>query len=276
MEAKSSKHHYVPEFVIKGFINSSYEVYIYDKQTDEIKSKPRPPKSVFWEKNRNTMTNGIESSSVIEDEFYKKLDDICAKVLNKFRVEEITKELLNDYNSDVFQFFIINLFWRIPYTDNAVKDLISRAEISPIELKNDLNFLKNERSGLYRHTLDEFGKSTPPQNNYSVKISEFESDTFVLGDNSILFESLPSKFTDLNYLDFMFPISTNRVYISTLNGNNHFNRRSGLEMNTLIIDQSEKYIVSGNKELLHTSVNYYREFKKYNLLADIKNKLFNN
>lgn len=281
MKAKSYRHHYIPEFVIRGFVNSDGNVYIYDKKLDEIKKKPRHPKSIFFEENRNTaFLNERESSSIIEDEFYKKLDNDSSKLIKRLREEDITEELLNDENLGKLQFFIINLFWRIPLTDFATKDLIIRADIKsfgidPEELRNDPIFQKLQRIGLYEHTINEFTISITPKNDYYVKMAEFDLETFVLGDYPVVFKSTPTKFTDLNYLDFFFPVSSNRLYLSTLDELGSFGRKKGYHMNAIIIEQSTRYVVSGNLKLLQESVKYYREMKKANLLYWLKKELFN-
>lgn len=39
--AKSKRHHYIPQFFLRGFTNEAGEYFIYDKIKDEIrKSKP--------------------------------------------------------------------------------------------------------------------------------------------------------------------------------------------------------------------------------------------
>lgn len=84
MKGNSNRHHYIPKFLINGFSNSEGTLYIYDKQKDEIKIKPRNPKSLFFEEGRNTVHIKEEQySSIIEDYMYQNHDDISSKVVKK-------------------------------------------------------------------------------------------------------------------------------------------------------------------------------------------------
>jgi hypothetical protein len=49
---------------------------------------------------------------------------------------------------------------------------------------------------------------------------------------------------------------------------------SAYKFNALIIDQSMKYVVSGNLKLLQDSIKCYKEFKKANILYSLKDLLF--
>lgn len=282
MKPESSKHHYIPRFVSKGFVNSSRLIYIYDKEEDKIKDNPRPPGSIFHEENRNTISiNQTDSSSVIEDKIFKKLDNDTGKIVNKLQNNLINKELLSNENQAIFQFFIITLFWRLPFTDYAVSDLNKRAVIKsvgidPEILRNDEAFQKLKRAGLYENTIDQMGKGQRPKETNFIKLSEFESDLFILGDNPILFRSVPQKFTDLVYMDYLFAVSSKRVYSSTLGEIGTLTRHSGYDFNSLIIEQSQKYIVSGNLKLLEDSINYYKKLKEEKILYSIKELLFSN
>lgn len=280
MKSNSARHHYIPKFLIKGFTNSEGLLYIYDKKEDKIKDKLRSPKSVFWEENRNSVTiKENESSSLIEDEFFKALDNQSSIFVKKFQEDQIDRTLLSDENLGQFHFFLINLFWRVPLTDFASTDLIQRAEIKaqgidPEILRNDKEFHKMKRIGLYQHTIDQFGEYPPPASNYHVLLSEFEDDLFVLGDNPIVFERTPKEFIDLRNLDHMIPVSSTRVYIHTIKGFEKMTRKLGFFLNAKIIDQSKNYVVSGNFELLQKSVELYREFKNKHLLFNIEQSLF--
>jgi len=150
---KSSRHHYIPEHIIKGFINEENKVYIYNKQTKRIQSNPRPPKSIFFDPDRNTITSldTGEKYSIIEDIWYKKIDDMSSKIF-----EELRKLNKSYTEEDIvgLDFILINLFWRIPYTDSDIEQIIEEVYGSDY-LKNDLEFHKIERMGLYKRVINE-------------------------------------------------------------------------------------------------------------------------
>ncbi|MEP4095746.1 DUF4238 domain-containing protein [Reichenbachiella sp.] len=277
---QSSRHHYIPKFLIKEFTDSNGLLYMYDKINDEIKSKQRAPKSVFWEKDRNSITTkSKERNSLIEDYFFKELDNHTSDYIKKFQHENIDEILLTDENLAQFDFFLINLFWRLPYTDFASTDLIKRAQIDatgidPEILRNDPEYHKALRIGLFKHTIEQFDEFSPPADKYHVLLSEFEHDLFVLGDNPVVFEKTPKKFVDLRNLNHIMPITSKRAYIYTIHGYDKMTRQIGHFLNAQIIDQSKRHVVSGNRELLKISVQFYKELKKENLLFFIRDKIF--
>ena len=71
----SVRHHYIPKFLSSGFTNADGLLFIYDKNKDRILSTPKPPKSIFFEHERNTLEVTSESkSSFIEDFLYSDID----------------------------------------------------------------------------------------------------------------------------------------------------------------------------------------------------------
>ena len=82
-DRKSSRHHYVPKFLVDGFTENG-QVFVYDKSKDKILSKTLHPKSIFFETDRNTIEFPQNNkSSIIEDEYYFKVDNHCSKIIKK-------------------------------------------------------------------------------------------------------------------------------------------------------------------------------------------------
>ncbi len=123
MSYKSSWHHYIPEFLIKGFTNEVGRVFLYDPERDQILIKERPTKSVFWEKDRNTIKIGEFKTSIIEESTYQPIDNRGSEAVNFLRnvnLKDGEIPISHVYNLDIF---LLNLFWRIPKSDK-VYDLI--------------------------------------------------------------------------------------------------------------------------------------------------------
>src|SRR4051812_42328228 len=122
----STRHHYVPAFYSKGFTNSAGFFYVYDKQTDEIGRKKRSPKSIFFEDDRNTIFFDKETS-ILEDYFFKELDNRSKVAIERLREKPNSVELLSNDNSADVDLFVLNLFWRIPKTDYTFDRYINEA-----------------------------------------------------------------------------------------------------------------------------------------------------
>ncbi|WP_456423516.1 DUF4238 domain-containing protein [Lutibacter sp.] len=276
----SKRHHYIPKFLIKEFTDEQGLLYIYDKTKDKFLDNKRSPKSIFFENDRNTIVyDESKKTSLIEDDFFMKLDNISAKIITTLQKEKNNKELLTEDNLTLLDFFIINLFWRLPLTDFAVKDLIQRAKITssgiePDEIKNDLGWNKMLRIGLYKETIEQMKNSPTKRKEYCARMTEFEKDLFVIGDYPFLFKNHLGKFTDLVEDDYLIAISSKRIISSSSNKLPNFNINMFLNYNAAIIDQSKQYIASNDLKTLKGSVEFYKKAKNENLLYFSKKKLF--
>lgn len=257
----STRHHYIPQFLIKGFTNDENLLFVYDKQKDKIFPEPRSPKSIFFENGRNTVSfPDSRKSSHWEDDFFQKLDNENSLAVRKLQIDEVKNiDLGDEIFSGNFLFFLINLFWRLPITDFAFEDLMERVkieskDIDSEELRKEDWYRKSLRANLFSHTINEIGATKPPTKECYQKLSEFENDVFVLGDFPILYKSVPKLFSDLGYMDFLFAVSSKRIFSQTLEPIKNFTTKNATLFNVYIVEQSVKYVVSRNYELLNKSV----------------------
>lgn len=276
----SIRHHYIPQFFIEGFKNREGLLYIYDKDKDKIIKTPRPPKSIFFEKDRNTiaLTDKLESS-ILEDSLYSQIDTESSKVVRYFRTEALKKIDFNTENTAQFQFFLITLFWRIPYTDFASEELMERAEISspvtdPELLRNDPTFKKIQRAFLANHHIKEIVNSGN-KGKFSVNVHKAPINLFVVGDNPLLFRNTPSVFSEFNTSDFLIAISSDRIYSSTNQVFENTSLKNWSNYNAAVIQQSTRYVSCGSYDFLKKSIEYYKELKKHNLHFSLPEQTFN-
>lgn len=117
--AKSSNHHYIPQFFLNGFTNPSGQFYIYDKQRNVIKDKSFYPSTHFFQKNRNTiMVNG--DSDDAPEQLYGLFEN-KDKLIVKFIQEQIGSPHLSTQQLVELQHFLSNLFFRLPVLDKTYK-----------------------------------------------------------------------------------------------------------------------------------------------------------
>lgn len=271
LQKNSSRHHYIPKFLIDGFKNSSGLLYIYDKIQDKILKNPRSPKAIFFEEDRNTieLPESIESS-IIEDSIFKLIDNDTSKVVNLYQNEELDKIKFTHEDYSTFILFLITLFWRIPYTDFAADDLINRAEIStpgidPKLLQNNPAFRKVQRANLFRHHLNEI-KNYGKQGKKRVNIHQSQNDIYVIGDNPLLFRKVPNLFSEFIEIDFLIALTSRRIYSFTDNKLENFTAFNSIQYNAAIINQSRKYVCCCNLEILERSIKVYNELKNIGAL----------
>ena len=264
MNVLSTRHHYLPQFLLKGFANSDGLLFIYDKRQDKILKKARPPKSIFFENNRNTIEINEETkSSILEDVIYKDIDDKTCQVIKKYQSEKLEKIDFNSEETAKIISFLQFLFWRIPKTDNTVNDLIDRAtnaseSINFEFLRNDEVFRKFQRIYISAHSLREFKNSTQKK---WVNLHQNNNSIYVIGDYPIVFRKAITKFSDFNDIDYLFAFSANRIYSSTKEALNEFPAINSLLYNLCVITQSENYVASGDFILLKQMVKSYKELQ---------------
>jgi hypothetical protein len=156
----SSRHHYIPKFLIKGFANQHGQLYVYDKLKNKILDKPQFPKQIFFEKDRNTIEvkPGLETT-FLEDIHYFNVDNKACKSIQAFQNDPLNKINYSIENLGYLSYFLIALYWRIPANDDIALHLYKNSEFKnkdiDIEvLKNDPVFQKLEQSRLSMHTIE--------------------------------------------------------------------------------------------------------------------------
>ena len=119
--AKSKRHHYIPQFFLRGFTNEAGEYFIYDKIKDEIrKSKPI---NTFFENKRNTGRLGNTEDDFLEN-LYARFDTRTAPFIEELRKMTSTNYTLHPETLARLKMFIPQLFWRIPKNDENLERII--------------------------------------------------------------------------------------------------------------------------------------------------------
>lgn len=287
LSSYSIKHHYIPQFYIKGFTGDDKLLNVYNKVEDRIEKRRISPKSIFFEEFRNTVMLEDISISIIEDIFYSHIDSNMAKLIN-FISSNPHDEVLNDFRTELIHYFIIDLFWRNPITDDAFADLFRRSKIKitnhqtgieirdfqkEMEYKLDPFNMKSQRARMGIETINNILKDKKVLNGFH-KLWTFEDDNFVLGDNPFLFEKTPTTFSDLRGLSVFFPITSKIMFSFNKKTGLSFEANDGYIFNALIINQSNKYVCSPSFPLLEASVATYKKIKSDGFLAPCKNYLF--
>ncbi len=262
---ESSRHHYIPQFYIKGFVNDSGDTFVYDKQNDRIWKRQIKPKGIFYDWDRNTVCNDIDESSIIEDKWYQWLDNTCSPIIEKFRLSKNTEDLHDIDNVSGLQFFLINLLWRIPKFDFAFDYLFDNSEKldsngKPLKFSNQNTldgFKKIERALLPNKIIKDIAK----QNNtggFHSKLFDKNQDILLLGDYPMVYRKEPNSFDKIINKEVFIPISSKRLYSISANSGLDFSFSQVTTLNSIIIDQSTRYVCGPDKDFLEKSVEYYK------------------
>lgn len=136
----SKRHHYLPQFYIKGFVGNDGKVSVFDKEKGKIDKIRKSPKQIFYEYNRNTFeingkkTDFIEKLHTFgENQFvptYKKI------------IENLENINLTGY--DIFQImlFISTIYRRIPEQDQSAIEYVKN-----LTQNNSIFGFRNKETG---------------------------------------------------------------------------------------------------------------------------------
>lgn len=119
----SKRHHYLPQFYLKGFANNTNEFFVFDKKTEQIRKST--PLNSFFENHRNTGTMKDSRSSLLE-EMYAHFDGEIAPYLELVRKATIDTINLDSKTVLRLQLLIALLHWRIPESDEELERMIDK------------------------------------------------------------------------------------------------------------------------------------------------------
>ena len=120
----SKRHHYIPQFYLKGFTNELGEYYLFDKEKNEIR-KSKPINSFF--ENKRNMAFVKDEEFVLLEDMYARYDGRTAQYIDELK--NMTKQnfTLKPDTLAYLKIFIPQLFGRIPINDVILDVLIDNS-----------------------------------------------------------------------------------------------------------------------------------------------------
>lgn len=257
MNNTSWRHHYLPEFYLKGFANTDGKFKVFDvsKQAFIKNGKDFSTESYFFEKDGNTVITNKGADDFIENRF-GDTDNRVAQLFNKIRnAGPNTRFGLTEDDMPALQHFVSILFWRTPANYDQIKNLIRERNLHEFglfirskdtnevlrdeELENkiriDPNFFKAIKLLLpymtYQRILD---CNTP------LHIQTFpEQIPALCSDNPIIFEKSEP---DIYYDDLIFPLTHTHVFIRGNKINDSALTSIKIVIDQILLKQAKKYV----------------------------------
>lgn len=140
----SSKHHYLPQFYLNGFVNENEKLHSCRKAFSTFKEFPTA--GIYYQHNLNNVDLGSVGFIDLEKDFFLPKDNEYASAFNEIR---------NTYNYDIDSVplqikativeFVLGLYWRVPGGLEHVKELIDTDGL----LTGDLQLCHNETKHIY-------------------------------------------------------------------------------------------------------------------------------
>lgn len=287
MKETSWRHHYIPQFYLKGFLNENGKFKIYNI-IDEIfiqKGKDFSPKSYFFEKDANTVVIGNEKDDFLES-LYSQTDNSNSKLFERIRNSQNSEGFgLTDADMPALQYFIALLFWRNPKNYHKLETIVSDSDLKELgitlrnakgeivenkeyeqELKNDPNFIKGMKLWIPGITYPRILKCTTP-----LHIQTFPKELpSICSDYPIIFRNPvdPDVYMD----DFIFPLTKELVFIRSKKLNN-ISTQIKVEIDLIILKQAMKFVSCTDPIYIHMLNRLYEE--NYSSLGGLIEHVFN-
>ena len=282
------KHHYLPQFYLKGFTNEEGNYYVFDKKTEEIR-KTNPLNS-FFVNNRNTSIMKDVRFVLLED-IYAQFDSLTAPQLEIIRNSTIEDLDLGTEAFHRVKMFITQMYWRVPRSDEELEKMIDKLTFA------DTGFdIKNKTTGksvatkelqeqlkeadLFRKMYRIFLPLISYQEKYRMNDFEnlrvyFRPNKFQLtSDNPLIIKEF-KDFRSLNE-EMLFPISCDKIFVHTRQPKpKNLPNMFLLDLDMMQIQQATRFVCCSNKEYLEYLINnLYSYSKNFDFEVQMKERLF--
>ena len=281
MNQISWRHHFIPQFYLKGFTSKNGTFKIYDIQNRKFikDGKEFYPESYFFEKNGNSVIVDDNKDDFIE-EVYKKVDNDIAGIFNRINNSSSKDNYsLNDNDIALLQYFVGIMYWRIPTNYIEIRNIIDRKRLKELglilktkndesiddfelenKLKSDTDFFKSMKWWFASISYPEIFKCETPLHilTFSDKLPSICSDNPIIYINPDTFR----VYSD----DFIFPINSKEIFIRGEKSKEFMNTVK-IEIDLLIYKQAQKYVsCTDEKYLLDLDKLFNMDFKNINKL----------
>lgn len=288
----SKRHHYLPVFYLRGFVNEQGTFHVYDKITGKVLEDQKPD-SKYFEKHLNNYKFDGEIKFTMEESYFTPQDSRAAPLFVRMREPGFKDEHLTALERFEVLGFLMSLYWRLPGTNSKALELIKKEGISNkyIGMFNggqqlrdsdvpDLRekFFKDEQAlRLYKASIpltngamEEIYKLFSQWHLY---IMNDAADPLVIGDDPFVFWndnfSLDQLFGEL-----IFPLGGNRLLVLSPNAPSYLDSTLTSMTNLAVLHQARRYISCQSKEYLLNLVAMYEKTKALEQTDDILKAAF--
>jgi hypothetical protein len=285
----SQRHHYIPEFIIKGFVGDDNKLSVYNIEKDQLEEKRKSPKQIFFEWNRNTFNVNGEDTDLVE-RLYQYIENQFAP-LHKKIVESNGKFELKPLEIYQLAFYLGFIYYRLPFNDNEIrssikdmtnKDLLFKIvntntlEDAPIdrykEIMNNPAFIESSRIIL---SIKNYLKSEVFEEieNWLIYFSGGEIKIHILSDNPFIFKMDPDP--NIFKCEFIYPFSKGST-IFHIKGNtiNELPPEHRVKLDILTFLQAKKVVCGPDGSYLKVISNLAKQFNTTERINKLKENVF--
>lgn len=267
----SVNHHYVPQLYLRGFTANNGRLQIFDKKHNSFKADKQTPKTVCFDKHRNTIDFKGVRSDVVE-KLYSSIESPFGHFFECIRKGISQEELVSKDGIYLLKTFIATQFWRMPLVDVMADKYVLNLDLNKLghcitingenlgAIENFKELIENDKG--FRHYFRSFFLPLLTfdrrvyEHDYSCwrlhsVSSDFNGwDNFLTGDNPLVVENISDIFSFKSKL--IFPLSKNQLISYSPDKRIHgvlpqmFTSKLAMVMNS----QSIKYLVGANRSYM--------------------------
>jgi hypothetical protein len=266
----SLNHHYIPQLYLKGFCRKDGTFDVYDKQDGKFKNKTQTPKTVFFEKGKNTIKLRGQPNDQIE-KLYAGLEGDFAQLFNLIRGGIHPEQLFNPDGIHLLKQYIAIQFWRLPLLDEYADQYLTTRTLTEIEhfctvtnppipsqntfelIQSDAGFRRYFRSFFLPFCTFDLNRSIPTSMKWVILDAERPNEwsNHLCCDAPFIFFSSPENLMQFSG-PFIFPLSNSRLLVSKprANATLSFDPAMSTRISILMYLQSKRYVATSNKSYL--------------------------
>jgi hypothetical protein len=272
----SKIHHFLPQCYLKHFTHNGTQLYLYDKQKDEI--RPGNIERSFYARNRNTVTTPSGERSRALEDLYGVIENDCAPVLDKIAGGKPSDKLplLDKY---MLGLFAATQFWRVPAMDEQAEELLAKhgltgsghwhieypdgwADEMRQKLEHDLAGLDATKKYYQMMlTFEPFFDKRYKQSLESWKIYFQDPGFLFTCDNPMIVSKRATPQTILDEL--ILPLTDGRALVASGAKPQSVSPEWTFNINMQLIKQADRYVASSNKQFLEALVQSYKLHPEY-------------
>jgi hypothetical protein len=285
----TNRHHYLPEFYIKGFVNYDNKINVYDKSEKHFNKNEVSPKQIFFEWNRNTLLIHGEKDDFVE-KLYGRIENIISPAYNKIKIQsgEINYNVKDTFNL----LLLVSLtFWRLPINDEDAKRFVLSTPNKDLFIKIFNKNTKKEASEYFyekiknRNGFIEMYKLSKPIidfmtldlnrsfDNWKIYSAASDVQLHLLGDNPIVFKHQPGD--NILETELIFPL-TKGVTLYHNKGKiiRQIQPEDRIKVDIMVFLQSERYVVGSNRDYLSTIEILAKQYNTKPRVENLRKEIF--
>ena len=286
----TKRHHYIPQFFIKGFAGEDGKLAVFNKESGELDTLRKSPKQIFFEWNRNTFNINGEDTDFVE-KLYQFGETKFAETYKKITKSQEAIELI-PYDLLHLMYFIAEIHWRVPNQDSDFLNYIKQItpENSSLKVTNK-DTGENVSQELFDRIVNEpafietskmiraMGNFIGVEKNETIKnwklyyVPPNNPQLNLLSDNPVILRQNDNS--NILNSELIFPLSKGKTIYHT-NGKilNEISAHNRLKVDILAFLQSDKMVCGPDSKYLEDISKVAKKYDSKSGIEYLKEKIF--